>query len=89
MIMNDNKKKVLTDEELQEVSGGYDPFEGINEIGSYAGSDNDGTGAWKTSPGLSSSCTSLTTKESCEKKPICHWSSDGTCKKGVSIGHFI
>ena len=87
--MNDNKKKILTDEELQEVSGGYDPFEGINEIGSYAGSDNDGTGAWKTSPGLSSSCTSLTTKESCEKKPKCKWSSDGTCKNGVSLVHFI
>jgi bacteriocin-like protein len=83
--MNDNKKKILTDEELQEVSGGI--YE-VGDIGSYVGSDNDGTGAWKTSSNPFN-CTSLTTKESCEKKTLCKWSSDGTCKNGVSLVHFI
>ena len=89
MIINDNKKKVLTDEELQEVSGGYDPFEGINEIGSYVGGNSDSNATSKSCGIGASSCISLTTKESCEKNPKCQWLSDGTCKKGVSFGHFI
>ena len=90
--MNDNKKKVLTDEELQEVSGGFDYGESMreqfNEIGSYAGS-NSGSSATSKSCGIgagktSSSCISFS-KESCEKKPKCYWSSDGTCRYGVSF----
>ena len=73
--MNDNKKKVLTDEELQEVSGGY--------IGVLINAKTEGAN------NMTKPCGGYNTKESCEKNPICHWSSDGTCKKGVSIGHFI
>ena len=87
--MNDNKKKILTDEELQEVSGGYDPFAGINEIGSYVGGNSDSNATSKSCGIGASSCISLT-KESCEKTPKCYWSSDGTCRYGVSVflGHF-
>ena len=96
--MNDNKKKVLTDEELQEVSGGFDYNEHMREhfnaIGSYANSgsnagSNSGSNATSKSCGIgglgtSSSCISFS-KESCEKKPECYWSSDGTCRYGVSF----
>ena len=85
--MDNKKRKVLTDEELQEVSGGFDYNESMknqfNEIGSYANgtgatSKSCGIGAWKTS----SSCISFS-KESCEKNPKCYWSSDGTCRYRV------
>lgn len=87
--MDNKKRKVLTDEELQEVSGGYDPFEGISEIGSYVGGNSDsnatsksGSNATSKSCGIGAgktSCISFS-KESCEKKPNCYWSSDGTCR---------
>lgn len=85
--MNDNKKKVLTDEELQEVSGGFDYNESMkklfNDMSSTYGSSNSGFNVSGSGGlGTSSSCISFS-KESCEKNPKCYWSSDGTCRYRV------
>lgn len=59
--MNDNKKKVLTDEELKEVSGGFDYNEFMKKNAANIGRTAD-------------LCISRKTKEDCEKNPKCKWS---------------
>lgn len=57
--MNDNKKKVLTDEELKEVSGGYK--------GGLINATTEGAN------NMPKPCRGYNTKESCEKYPKCKW----------------
>ena len=55
--MNDNKKKILTDEELQEVSGGgyfYDLLK-------------------NSSSALAGVCNMKSDEESCKKATVCKW----------------
>ena len=63
--MNDNKKKVLTDEELQEVSGGINWGNYLNNFGSAMVVGACG-------------CKFMFDEESCKKATACKWE-DGKC----------
>ena len=57
MIMNDNKKKILTDEELQEVSGGVRFADISKNFGSA----------------LAGACQINYEEELCKKATVCKW----------------
>ena len=55
--MNDNKKKVLTDEELQEVSGGISFYDVFKNSGSM----------------MAGACLINDTEELCKEATACKW----------------